>query len=200
VQDPLQALRNYAARTKTVSQFDLAGTGDPEVLTAEEIARTRIISSRISRREASWLLQRSINAPWSHVPADADLRLADPARRNELYDAMTQLYNHFRHEAPRGVATAKVSKVLHLKRPALFPLLDSHVTRVYRKPARAHARLHPDRCASHLYWAAIRSDLIAASDGGILDELRQQLADDSATAVRKLGNLTDLRLLDICAW
>lgn len=203
VPDPIQICRAYALRTKTVQKFDLAKRGEPQQLTREEVLRTRIISSRISYHETDdWFLPRAADADahWSAVPASSDLRDADPAAIGGLYDAALDLYQHFLDGSPRGISVAKVSKVLHLKRPGLYPLLDSCLIKKYRQCAKQHARLHPQRNARRLYWAAIRADLLAAKDNDALVKLRRHLEEDTDPNVRSLNGLTDLRLLDICAW
>lgn len=191
-------LRKYASRQRTLQTYDLPGPGEPRSLVMEEISRTQVISSRISKREAQWFLQRADSAPWEQVPRDADLREADPAVTGGLYDAMDRLYRHFRVDSPRGIAGAKVSKILHLKRPSAYPILDSHLVKTYAVPARRLARAHPARGSRRLYWAAIRQDLIENSDE--LTLLRQQLSQDGDQEVQELARLTDLRLLDICTW
>ena len=42
-----------------------------------------------------------------------------------------------------GVSHAKASKLLHLKRPALFPILDSKLMALYRRPAAEAANAIP---------------------------------------------------------
>jgi len=198
VPDPFAVLRTYASRRRTLQTYDVPGAGDPRSLVMEEITRTRVISSRISVREANWFLKRAIDAPWDHVPHDADLREADPAERGGLYDGIETLYRHFRADSPRGIAGAKVSKVLHLKRPAVYPILDSHLLKTYAVPARREGRAHPTRGSRHLYWAAIREDLIHNS--AALATVRQQLSQDTDPNVQECAKLTDLRLMDICTW
>lgn len=198
VPDPLAILHGYARRWRTLQTYDLPGPGDPNSLGMEEVVRTRVISSRISVREAQWLLQRAEDAPWVDVPYDADLRDADPAELGGLYDRMEALYMHFRTDSPRGLGVAKVSKVLHLKRPAAYPILDSHLMKTYALPARRQGRAHPARGSRRLHWAAIRGDLIANSTE--LGTLRQQLSRHPDSGVQDLARLTDLRLLDICTW
>lgn len=45
---------------------------------------------------------------------------------------------------------AKISAVLHLKYPALYPVLDGHLQQVYRLAARRTARVHHHRRAAEL--------------------------------------------------
>ncbi len=200
VDDPLSVLTGYAHRYgKTLRIYDYAGPGDPLVLTMEEIVRTRVIASRISHAEARWLLRRSEDTPWSAVPADADLGTADPDEDGSTYGPMLQLWRHFYGERPSGFSVAKLSKVLYLKRPALYPILDSRLMRRYRRPARRHGQARPN-LGRYQYWTAIRDDLIANTESGALAQVREQLVASSDPAVQAMYGLTDLRLLDVCTW
>ncbi len=201
VSDPFTELSEYARRHGgTVAKYDLGGSGQPDVLATDEVTRTRIIASRISAAESAWFVDRASSAPWKTVPADASLADADPAEPDGLYAAAIALYEHFRDAAPKGVAIAKIHKVLHLKRPALIPILDSRVLAAYGPAAAEAARRHPNLGARRLNWAAIREDLIDESNARALAEVRDRLAADEDTAVRVMARLTDLRLLDAVTW
>ncbi|WP_233625135.1 DUF6308 family protein [Actinoplanes sp. ATCC 53533] len=104
-----------------------------------------------------------------------------------------------RYLAP-GISLGKVSKVLHLKRPHLFPILDSRVTRAYRKPAEEAAALHPGRGHRRMYWAAVRNDVVAPANASALASLRGLLRGDADERVRQVAQLSDVRLLDILTW
>jgi hypothetical protein len=199
VPDPFERLVAYAGRySATLIQYDLAAQEDPFALTCDEVRRTRKIASRISDRERDWFLERGQSAPWTHVDPHADLGDADPGQEGGVYDRADALYQHFRTDAPRNVNMAKISKVLHLKRPALVPLLDSHLERTYRRLARQAALRYPARAYSRLYWAAIRDDLLLNRDS--ITALRSRSAEDGREAVRRLIQLSDLRVLDILTW
>lgn len=185
-------------RTKTLRQYDLADRGDPNTLTVDEVVRTRIISSRISDLERVWFVERATRAPWADVPAGADLRDANPAVEAGDYDRAVALYDAFCIERRRGVHHAKISKVLHFKRPALFPILDSRMVRTYAASARWQAEQHRARDRRRMYWAAIRQDLI--DNEAPLATLRGRIRDSDDGTVKLLGELSDLRLLDICTW
>lgn len=136
------------------------------MITAEEIARTHKVRSRISHAQRDWFIRTAVDAPWAAVPIDAQLVDADPHVSGELYDRAEALYDHFRTAAPRHVGVAKISKVLHLKRPGLFPILDSKVMAFYRLHARAAAARYPHRGRRAMFWAAIRDDVCANLDSG----------------------------------
>ncbi|MEV4989938.1 DUF6308 family protein [Pseudarthrobacter sp. LMD1-1-1.1] len=195
---PIEILTDYSQRyAGTLSKYDFRDKGDPNTLTAEEIWATRIIHSRITRSEQAELEKRSRSwrADWAAVAPTARLEDADPANNGGTYDAMQKLYSHFTDI--RGVSWAKASKILHFKRPYLFPILDSRLMNVYCRAAMTAAEEFKHRGYRRMYWAAIRNDLIANRDS--LAQLRQALANQDA-GHHKLSDLSDLRILDILSW
>ncbi|AYA27481.1 hypothetical protein C6369_025780 [Rhodococcus rhodochrous] len=184
----------------TVARYDLPGPGPAQVITADEIARTHKVRSRISHAQRDWFIRTAVDAPWAAVPIDAQLIDADPNISGELYDHAEALYEHFRTAAPRQVGVAKISKVLHLKRPGLFPILDSKVMAFYRHHARAAAARYPHRGKRAMYWAAIRDDVCTNLDSGALPLFRCRLAQSEPEQVRRIASLTDVRLLDLLTW
>jgi Family of unknown function (DUF6308) len=192
--EALNRLGRYPPRTPAV--YDYPGPGQPSGITSDEIRRTRKVSSRISAAEGDWFIKLARTAPWT--AADGDLRDADPGESGGLYDSMLHLYDHFAGAAPRGVKTAKISKVLHLKRPKQFPILDSRLVRIYREAATREAATYTSRPSRRMYWAAIRSDLQRSAAG--LKELRTRMAAHPATKVQELQAVSDLRLLDMLTW
>lgn len=196
IDECIDKLRRYPSRT--LLRYDLGGPGDPNTLAREEVTRTRAVSSRISEAEANWFLDRAKDAPWPSTEAD-DLRQADPSVTDGPYDRLVTLYNHFSDGAPRGIGIAKISKVLHVKRPAAYPILDKRITSIYRDAAAQAARRYPQRGYRRANWAAIRDDLIANTESGALEALRVAL-DDAVESGARLTLVTDLRLLDMLTW
>lgn len=190
----LKRLEKYPPATP--ARYDYPGPGEASTITADEIRRTRAVNSRISAAEGDWFISLARTAPWTWV--DGDLRDADPGVCGGLYDSMLHLYDHFAATAPRGVNTAKVSKVLHLKRPTQFPILDRRLVRTYGEPAAREAARYARRGYRRLYWAAIRRDLIESSPP--LADLRMRIAGHTAARVRELQAVSDLRLLDMLTW
>ncbi len=180
---------------KTVDRYDRPGPGHPRSLTREELIRTRAVSSRIGKDEADWFLDRATNAPWPSP--GADLRQADPGIRGGVYDELAALYEHFDDAAPPGIGIAKISKVLHLKRPAAYPILDRKLTSTYREAAGQAALRWPERGQKRMFWAAIRADLITNTESGALAALWKAL---ESPQFQGLTCVTDLRLLDMLTW
>jgi Family of unknown function (DUF6308) len=206
VRDPVHAVVMYLEEHGgTVTHYDFpAGSFyqiDHRLIKA---TRSPWMGSRISRTQEDWFIDRGSTAPWADVQTDAQLRDADPAAASGLYDRAEVLWEHFWDARPANVSTAKISKVLYLMRPALFPILDSYLIRFYRVPAReaatdvalARPSLGPYKA---LYWEAIRRDIL--SNQTSLRVIRQLLpATGNPLAEQAAWALTDLRLLDMLAW
>jgi hypothetical protein len=201
LQAALVRLTDYPHKTPVA--FDFPGSGEQGRLTADEVKRTRKVSSRISNAEVAFFVETAVSAPW--VDPRTDLADANP-HRQELFTAMTDLYWHFGKTAPKGVNFAKISKVLHVKQPHLYPILDSHIRRAYAPSAKALRSEFPELGWRRRTWVAVRNDLVGARSSGALNELRELLRGfESSDAreqqrVRDLDALTDLRLLDILVW
>jgi hypothetical protein len=206
VDDPMPIWRAYALLyAETIRGYDLRPPGDPNVLTPEEAWCSRIIGSRMSRRERNELVRRAAepDCPWGDVRGDADLADADSAATGGDFDHAADLYWYFTSpERIRGVRVAKVHKVLHVKRPGLYPILDKRVCNLYRDYAKRWvgelARLRVTIRDSPPYWAAIRNDLVF--NGPQLHEYRQELSASDDEKAMLLAQLTNVRLQDIVAW
>jgi hypothetical protein len=179
-------------------------------LTVTDIGRVAFLDAEINGTDAARLLDASRDVPagpgglWDAVPHWATLEMADPASVPGLYDDALALYEHF-HKV-RGIGPAKASKLLHLKRPALYPIVDTKVMDLYRAtgaPAAA-AKSNPrskDRGWKEVFWDVIRNDLI--TNRRCLYELHQLLVAAGTGGDEKaalLGRLGPLRLLGAILW
>lgn len=202
LEDAMGVMERYPR--KTPAAFDFLGPGELGKLTAQEVTRTRKISSRISNKEVTFFVDTATTAPW--IKTSADLAHADPDAEGKLFASMTDLYGHFAGASPKGVSFAKISKVLHVKQPGLFPILDSHIARSYAPAAKKLRSVYPQFGWRRRTWVAVRNDLLEARASGALDELRRRLRSfesndtNKQQQVRLLAGLTDLRLLDILVW
>lgn len=206
VENPVGAVAAYLVQHPgTVMNYDLvAGTYDSVTPALIRATRRPWMNSRISAEEEAWFIERSHDAPWDLVPGDALLRDADPRISDGLYDRASVLWDHFSRAAPTRVGVAKVSKVLHLMRPGLFPILDSRLTSAYDRAAREAAR----ELASvrrelagfkRLLWEAVRRDLVANEKA--LEALRAALPATQLPLAHDVAErVQDIRLLDMIAW
>lgn len=151
----------------TVRWYDFGGASDtpPEVVDAVtllDLGRMTAMNPDVTGQDAVALLERDVDPSlWRAVPPTADLADADPAKEGGLFDAANRLYKTF--SSISNVKDAKTSKLLHLKRPRLYPILDEQVKRLYLARAVAEAA-RPEvawRGYRMTYWAAIRQDLLA---------------------------------------
>jgi hypothetical protein len=182
IRDPARAIVEYLElHGGTVTHYDFrAGTFGQIDLDLIRATRSPWMGSRISATETAWFTDRGVTAPWATVPPDGQLKEANPLAADGPYDQAVALWEHFWDARPAGVSTAKVSKVLYLMRPRLFPILDSHLTRFYKAPAgatAANAALKRRSLARYktLYWEAIRQDILDGEQG--LRGLREELAE-----------------------
>src|ERR1700733_3641684 len=205
VEDPMSMWRIYAHNYgRTIRHYDLAVPGDPDVLTADEAWRSRLIHSRLTYQERDQMVERAADAPWVGVPADADLIDADPTTPRGLFAKAADLYWTFTWpERIHGVRVAKIHKVLHVKRPAMYPILDDGLRALYEPFAAAwlESLRHLGELTtsdSPPYWAGFRDDLIRNHEA--LEHYRNGLAREGDETVRLMAKLTRLRLLDVIAW
>jgi hypothetical protein len=162
------------------------------------------MNSRISKDEGGWFIERARSARWDLVPPGAELRDADPTVTDGLYDRASRLWEHFWSAAPKRVSVAKISKVLYLMRPGMFPILDSRLTSLYDAAAKVAAREVAARRPEfakfkRLQWEAMRRDLVENENAlaglrEVLGQIAVPLASEAAQRV------SDLRLLDMLAW
>ena len=120
-----------------LANYDFGGTSAPDTVDISDIGR--MIGSRMvgmNALEAAELIRLGPSAPWHGVPIDA--RLEDAAPGTKLFGAAMALRAHF--EAISGVKEAKATKLLAMKRPALFPVIDERVVRLYRVAAHTTRR------------------------------------------------------------
>jgi hypothetical protein len=187
----------------TVRWYDFGGASEapPEVVDAVtllDLGRMTAMNPDVTGADAVALLERDVDpSVWRAVPRTADLADADLAEEGGLFDAANRLYKSF--SSISNVKDAKTSKLLHLKRPCLYPILDDQVKRLYLARAVEEAA-RPEvawRGYRVTYWAAIRQDLLAWREVQAFEALREQLHQRERPAHARLS---DVRLLDITAW
>ena len=195
--------RDYAIRHReTVLWYDLAGdeshhpdsarAAEPvNAVTLADIGRLVIINAGLRADDVPTLLTAADEQSFAAVPPDA--RLQECAPCSSLYLAATELYDLFRRP---GIGPVKRSKVLHLKRPWLVPIYDTHVHHVYEERAADIGIEIEDPDGG--WWEAARRDLLDCAND--FAWLTTSLRTDDDARVRRAGRLTELRLLDVLAW
>jgi hypothetical protein len=109
---------------------------------------------------------------------------------------------HANSNRKRGIAYGKISKVLHLKRPHLYPILDSKLRKAYRGPAAAAAQRFQQHRPGvrRSFWAAVRDDVLNPANVEALKAVRTEMRAHENELVQRAAELSDVRLLDILVW
>jgi hypothetical protein len=92
------------------------------------------------------------------------------------------------------VKEAKATKLLAMKRPALFPIIDERVVSLYKLAAAQKSGV------PYPTMASIRDDVLDPSTGAALDTLRGALIANGTPKALRLAQLTNLRLRDVVLW
>jgi hypothetical protein len=190
VSDMIRLVSDYARQhSATIEYYDLngdpQGTCEPsDSVTLADLGRMTLINADLNGSDAVRLL--ALQLPWNSIAPLARLEDADPDEPDGLYWVMSSMWSDLR--ALRGIGPAKASKLLHLKRPLAFPILDRDVRKTYESRYRQ----------SNSYWREMRLDLIEGA--AELAALGTALSASEEASVRLAGRLPGIRLLDICAW
>lgn len=180
----LERLEKYPP--ETVRYFDFGGKDTQETsnsVTLADFGRLLFVNPRISGNDARLIIRKADEASWERVSSDAEF--GDAVPDSMLFDGADKLYRSF---LGPGLRHAKVSKVLYLKRPRFFPILDAEVRRIYAER----------RSELGTYWEAIRQDVVVNADG--FSALREELVRRGDPHQRRLALLPSQRLMDIIAW
>jgi hypothetical protein len=192
VDEAIAQLRLYAETNGAVLKYydglpglTHIGGSDPDRITLEDLARTMVIGSDLKALDIPWLLEVEAEKEFVAIPVDA--RLEDAAPGSALFEAANALDEKF--SGHRGFGQAKKSKLLHLKRPYLFPVSDSFIRMTYSSAA-----------AGADFLAAVHRDLVNPANVRDFKLLQVRLIAEPATsAARLLADAPTLRLLDILA-
>jgi hypothetical protein len=192
VDEAIAQLRLYAETNGAVLQYydglpgmTTVGGSDPNRVTFEDLGRTMVIGSDLRALDIPWLLEVEAEKEFAAIPVDA--RLEDAERGSELFEAAMALDDKF--TGHRGFGHAKKSKLLHLKRPYLYPVTDSFIRMTYGTAS-----------AGSEFLSAVRDDLVNPANVRDFKLLQVRLiAEPTTSAARLLGEVPTLRLLDILA-
>ena len=192
VDDAFERLQQYADTNPAILRYydglvepSDPGGSDPDRITLEDLARTMVIGADLKANDIPWLLEVEAHKEFAAVPVDA--RLEDAVPGGELFNAAAALDDAF--SGHRGFGQAKKSKLLHLKRPYLFPISDSYIRVTY-----SHAVVGTD------FLAAVHRDLVNTANATDFAKLEARLSRErTGSAARLLSEAPRLRLLDIIA-
>lgn len=167
-------------------------SADPQTIAEADLLAPNILNAPVRLREFAALngVRDRLAALLTAIPIDADL--AD-AQDSDL-EVLTPLFGVLDELRGTGVGAVKFTKVLHRKRPAFIPIMDTNVLWCYQhQPSASESRVPPMRKRSWSAFApllaqAMRDDLTAAADTW---KSLARLAEPA---------LSTLRALDIVAW
>jgi hypothetical protein len=133
IQNPLQELRDLAHRWYPL--YDGVVVERDNALRPIEIALSVMLNSQISGNTAAliWEHRGEIELQLAQIPANLDLIETPDGGRIPGIDAIVMAFE--RMCALKRVKLGIASKILHKKRPALIPIIDSRVYSYY------HARV-----------------------------------------------------------
>jgi hypothetical protein len=192
VDEAIAQLRLYAETNGAVLKYydglpgmTTVGGTDPNRVTFEDLGRTMVIGSDLRALDIPWLLEVEAEKEFAAIPVDA--RLEDATPGSELFEAAMALDERF--TGHRGIGHAKKSKLLHLKRPYLFPVTDSFIRMTYGSAS-----------AGAEFLTAVHNDLVNPANVRDFKLLKVRLTAEPATSsARLLAEVPTLRLLDILA-
>ena len=192
VDEAIAQLRLYAETNGAVLQYydglpgmTCVGGSDPNQVTLEDLARTMVIGADLRAMDIPWLLEVEAEKEFAAIPVDA--RLEDATPGSDLFRAAMELDEKF--TGHRGFGHAKKSKLLHLKRPYLYPVTDSFIRMTYGTAS-----------AGSEFLTAVHRDLVNPANIRDFKLLQVRLiAEPPTSAARLLGEVPTLRLLDILA-
>lgn len=192
VTDPLDRVARFCR--EEYEYYDALPQADPNHIRPADILATVGLNSRIDTAVKVRTVHRGMEAACAPIlagiPADAELLSFEPLDAVDalLAAAMTSKF----------VLLASATKVLHRKRPALVPVIDSVVAGHYMRTTEERALLsrawqerNPAAEVGHLALRAIRKDFQAAA--AELREFQEALA-------REGFILSLVRILDILVW
>jgi hypothetical protein len=187
IEDPLERALEFLKHDSSYEHYDLAPVAHDAVLTEADVRVANAMIARMSPAVVARIVARAprINVALEAIPATASLTAAEEAIPWHALEQLMQAINGIPE-----VKLARQTKVLHKKRPALIPILDSVVGTYLRRVDRLRSTGDAARDAVELMRSYKRElDANLPAIALLQRELR-------ARDIR----LTDCRLLDLFLW
>jgi len=187
IDNVLEMALEFVAHDGSYQTYDLARVKQDDTLTEADIRVANAMIARMSPRVVAGIYARApvINAALRRVPASASLSAPDDA---VPWDALEHLLRAV--DGIPEVGLPRQTKVLHKKRPALIPIMDSVLVKYLRSVERVRRTGDGARDAVELI-RSYKRELDAALP--VLQPLQHELRH------RGVG-LTECRLLDLFLW
>jgi Family of unknown function (DUF6308) len=180
IEDPLGVVLGFLEAHR---HFNVSGSSQPTSFGEPDLRLANRDGARISAAEIAAILERRSAIEGALRTIDPGAPLAGAANSvpwlplRQLFDAFADI---------RGVGFAKMTKALHLKRPALIPILDSVVQKYLEGDDRGAPAPFGERALGLVH--GYKRDL--DSNWAAVLAVRQELA-------RRGYGLTDVRILDL---
>jgi len=187
IENPLELALDFVERDGSYQNYDLAIVAQDDVLTESDIRVANAMIARMSPRVIAGLYARApvINAALAEIPPSASLAAPDDAVPWQALEGLMRAMDGIPE-----VRLARQTKVLHKKRPALIPILDSVVEGYLRRVDPIRRTGDPARDAVELICSYKRE----------LDENLEALRALRSELRRRDFDLTECRLLDLFIW
>lgn len=187
IEDALEMALEFVERDGSYQSYDLAPVEQDDVLTESDVRVANAMIARMSPRVIADIYARApvINAALAQVPPSASLAAAEDAIPWRTLEALMRAMDGIPE-----VRLARQTKVLHKKRPALIPILDSVLETYLRRVDGVRRTGDAARDAVELirsYKRELDANLLAIQT--LQEELRHRRID-----------LTECRLLDLFLW
>jgi hypothetical protein len=167
-------------------RYDMAAVAHDNTLTEADVRVANRSTARMPPVVVAGILERrdQIDGALASIPASSSLMDDDGS---VLWEALGRLFEAF--DGVPAVGLARITKVMHRKRPALIPILDSVIEAYLVRIGGAIAGTRPERgvALTRIYKREMDSNAEA------LRCLRRKLA-------QELLDLTECRLLDVFMW
>lgn len=187
IDDTLELALTFVEQDGSYQSYDRAPVAQDDVLAEPDIRVANAMIARMSPRVIAAIYQRAsvINAALAEIPPDASLAAPDDEIPWQELEALMRAMDGIPE-----VRLARQTKVLHKKRPALIPILDSVLETYLQRVDQVPRRVDAARYAVELvrsYKRELDANLVAIQ--ALQSELRRRGID-----------LTECRLLDLFLW
>ena len=197
----------------TLLHYDCGGESRRDKITMSDLGRATLFGAFRGWQAAASLMHAADATNWPSGDSDWNLAAAPWAdhaewlSRKDVREARA-LFSSLARGDSGGWREAATSKILHLKWPEFFPIIDGQLRTLYSESAmKAERRIPASRRRSHAsttgYWLAVRQDLLRANNQEADEATRASLMSEQGRnpdKVARLTGLSRLRLLDALAW
>jgi Family of unknown function (DUF6308) len=185
LENPLELALEFLTAYPGYEPADSAGTAS---FGESDLRRANRGGARISAAEIAAVLERRGEIESALLGIHPGASLADPTS-SVPWTPLTRLFDAFADI--RGVGFSKMTKALHVKRPALIPMLDSVVQAYLTRGAAVSTPSGPFGERATALVRSYKRDL--DRNRPVLHEIQRELAGRGY-------RLTEVRILDVLIW